>query len=118
MPYADYEYYKVTYHGSLPEEDFDRLSRQASAYLNRVTFGRITGEWTANEAVKDACCAVAEELYRDDHPVLASQTVGSWSQTYAVGQSSAKVRLYEAVGLYLGHTGLMYRGVEPCSPTP
>ena len=117
MPYADYDYYLTTYKGNLPEEEFNCLSRQASAYLDRVTFGRITDEWTAKEAVKDACCAVSEKLHQEESPVLTSQTVGSWSQTYATDQSTRETRLYRIAELYLGNTGLMYRGVEPCSRT-
>ena len=35
MPYADFTYYSTEYKGAMPEEDFDRLSRQASASSTR-----------------------------------------------------------------------------------
>lgn len=112
MPYADYSYYLTTYKGgSLPEGEFNCLSRQASAYLDRITFGRINNEWAEKESIKDACCAVSEELHRDEHPALTSQTVGSWSQTYAADNIARETRLYRAAELYLGNTGLLYRGV-------
>lgn len=41
MIYADYAYYTDTYGGkAVSAEDFPRLAAEASAYLDRVTFGR------------------------------------------------------------------------------
>lgn len=111
MPYADYEYYRLTYHGSLPEETFTRLARRASAYLDRVSFGRIR---EATEAVKDACCAVVEAMELNERGGgIASETNDGVSVSYVAGISNAKSedrRLYDAAFLYLGGTGLLYRG--------
>ena len=112
MAYADYLYYRDTYHGSLPEEEFERLSRRASAYLDQVTFGRITSAWAAGEPVKDACCAVADEMFRAENPGTTSRTVGAWSETYVSTESrTPQQRLYDAAVLHLSMTGLLYRGV-------
>lgn len=108
MVYAEYEYYKTIYHGSLPSEEFNRFSRQASAYLDQVTFGRIK---EATEAVKDACCAVVDELYLRENPRAVSETVQSWSKTFSADNTPAQQRLYNAAALYLGMTGLLYRGM-------
>ena len=51
MAYADYAYYTGTYYGTLPEEDFSRLSRRASTYLDQATLGHITPAWAVKEAV-------------------------------------------------------------------
>ncbi len=113
MPYADYTYYTDIYKGAMPEEDFDRLSRRASAYIDQVTFGRagrIHPE-AVQEKVKDACCAVADILLKKEQGgELASQTVGPWTKHYAGSGKTLDQQQYDAALLYLGMTGLMYRG--------
>ncbi|WNX84370.1 hypothetical protein RWV98_17615 [Agathobaculum sp. NTUH-O15-33] len=114
MIYADYSYYKDTYRGKMPETDFDRLSRQASAYLDEVTFGRATRapeQYRGN--LKDACCAVTDEMHRQGKGgELASETVGKWSRNYVATGQSPEERLYETARRYLGLTGLMCRSVN------
>ncbi len=44
MAYADYDYYIETYCGTMPEPDFVRLSRQASAYAKSGEKKRYTGQ--------------------------------------------------------------------------
>ena len=117
MPYADFEYYKDTYCGKMTEEEFDRFSRQASAYLDFITFDRIPA--VTDEAimakVKDACCALAETcLLNEQGGGIASETNDGISVTYVNGSGSKtdEQRLKQTALIYLGHTGLMYRGVE------
>lgn len=119
MAYADYEYYSNIYRGQMAERDFLRHSRAASAYLQQVTFGRVDRELTEDlqERVKDACCAVADAmLLNEQGGGVASETNGKWSVTYANSSNakSAAARLYEAAALYLGGTGLLYRGCRRC----
>ena len=113
--YADYKYYKGTYYGKMAEEDFARLSRQASAYLDHVTFGRIqtVTDEKIMEKVKDACCAVADAfLLNENGGGIAAETNDGISVTYVngTGSNTDDQRLYQAAVLYLGRTGLMYRG--------
>lgn len=117
MIYAEYEYYKGSYYGTMAVEDFMRLSRQASAYLDNVCFGRIAD--VTDEAimakVKDACCAVADVyLLNEQGGGVAAETNDGISVTYVNGTGSKTddQRLRQAALMYLGHTGLMYRGVE------
>lgn len=115
MPYADYAYYKAEYRGRMPETDFDRLSRQASAYLDQVTLGKAQGvEERLQGKVKDACCAVADTLLTNERGGgIASESNDGVTVNYVAGVSKAKTdgqRLYEAALLYLGTTGLMYVG--------
>ncbi len=114
--YADYEYYKDTYYGKMAEEDFKRLSRQASTYLDHVTFGRIqtVTDEKIMEKVKDACCAVADAYLLNETGVVSQETNDGISVTYVNGTGSKTddQRLYQAAVLYLGRTGLMYRGVD------
>lgn len=113
MVYADYGYYKGIYYGkAVPEADFHGLSRQASAYLDQVTFGRIRGEWEQDSRVMDACCAIVEILYRQEHGgEVASETLGRWTRNYAASGMTSTQRMHEAAVQYLGTTGLLYRGV-------
>ena len=118
MAYADYTYYSTEYGGAMPESEFKRLSRQASAYLDSVTFERIAPELPTAlmGKVKDACCAVADAyLLNEQGGGIASETNDGISVTYVAGVSNAKTenqRLREAAALYLGGTGLLYRGVN------
>lgn len=111
MTYADYAYYTGTYYGTMPEEDFSRLSRRASAYLDQAALGHITPAWAAKESVKDACCAVADEMGRQERggSVTAESNDGV-SVSYAAPTLSEERRLYNAAALHLGNTGLLYRG--------
>lgn len=114
MVYADYSYYRAVFRGAVSETDFDRLSRKASGYLDRVTFGRasrVANAWSGK--VKDACCAVVDELYRQEAGgEVVSETVGKWSRTFAASPKTPTQRMYAAVDAYLGDTGLLYSGVD------
>ena len=140
MAYADYEYYATTYLGTaIKEDDFPRLSLRASSFLDYYTQGR-AAQNSDLDALKMACCAVAEQYqYIDTSQSLAqkslsaslesdgelqSQTVGSWSKTYRSGGDSAQqalssiqtaqAALAAIVQQYLGTTGLLYRGRGCC----
>ena len=117
MIYADYEHYKGSYYGKMAEEDFARLSRQASAFLDFVCFNRIESvtDEKIMEKVKDACCAVADVcLLNEQGGGIAAETNDGISVTYVNGTGSKTddQRLRQAALMYLGNTGLMYRGVE------
>ena len=113
MVYADFPYYRDEYKGTMPEEDFNRLSRQASAYIDQVTFGKAAAELpeTVQTKIKDACCAVADILMKKEQGgELTSQTVGPWTKHFASSGKTMEQQQYDAALLYLGMTGLMYRG--------
>lgn len=136
MAYANYEYYTSTYLGTaIKEDDFPRLSMRASSFLDYYTQGR-AAQNADLDALKMACCAVAEQYqYVDTAQSLAqksltasletdgelqSQTVGSWSKTYRSGGESAQqaaesaqtaeAMLASIAQRYLAGTGLLYRG--------
>lgn len=144
MAYADYEYYTTTYLGTaIKEDDFPRLSLRASSFLDYYTQGR-AAQNSDLDALKMACCAVAEQYqYIDTAQALAqkslsaslesdgelqSQTVGSWSKTYRSGGDSAQQALSSvqtaqaSLGAiaqqYLSGTGLLYRGRGCCCVPP
>ena len=72
--YADYAFYTGTYQGEdIPEVDWRRISARADAFVDRLTYGRLHHGWDVTEAVKMACCAVAEAL----HAQQAAQAQGA-----------------------------------------
>lgn len=138
MAYADYEYYTAAYLGTaIQMADFPRLSLRASSFLDYYTQGRAASN-SELDALKMACCAVAEQYQSIDLAQqaalnalknsanageageLQSQSVGSWSKTYrsggesaahaAASATSAKAGLASAASMYLAGTGLLYRG--------
>lgn len=115
--YADYEYYAKVYLGTeISEEDFPRLSLRAGDYIRYITKGRATD----TEPVKNAICAVAERYQTIERAraaalggVKASETVGNWSVAYRSGSEISAAygtELYAIASMYLGNTGLLYRG--------
>lgn len=115
MVYADYKYYKNEYHGNVvkTEDDFLRLAPRASAWLDRLTFGRSKDNFI-EEPVKMACCSVCDELFRQeptDGREITAEANDGVSIAYASGGKSANRKLYDATALYLMSTGMMYRGV-------
>lgn len=111
--YADYDYYINDYSGrAITEMDFPRLSRQASAYLDMLTLDKLTGDWTTDARVKNACCAVAEVYaLKNAGGEVASESNHGVSRTYVTSGKSTDTQLYDAAALYLANTGLLYRGV-------
>ena len=117
--YADYKFYTDDYLGrAIPAEAFPRYVRDASKYIDNVTFGRINGN--ISDDVKMACCAVAEEMYAQNVSGAnavsgkASESVGDYSVSYT-GMSADRekilsARLYSAALKWLDGTNLMYRG--------
>ena len=64
-PYADYDWYKTNYFGSvIPEEAFPSFAMKASYLVDGLTAGNLQSLDTAPDCVKDAICAAAEKLYQ------------------------------------------------------
>jgi len=119
MAYADYQYYLREYHGDLVKEaEWLRLSAEASAWIDRLTFNRAATALTAlQDKVKMAMCAIADELkmIRDDGGLdgIVSESIGSASVTYSDTSARRLVkgqRIKNAATLYLEGTGLLYAG--------
>ncbi len=69
MAYADYEFYKTSYLGSVvPETDFPRLAERASEFVNTMTFDRLVDGLPTNECsqkrIKKVVCSLAELMYQ------------------------------------------------------
>jgi hypothetical protein len=120
--YADYTYYNGTYLGSaIAEADFPALALRASAVIDQITFNRAAPVVTADtdadtiDLIKKATCAVADELNaqasESSTGVVQSESVGRHRVTYVTGSVRTQAsRQSDAARLYLGSTGLMYRG--------
>ncbi len=119
MAYADAAYYTTYLCGKSAVIDtalFPFYSKQASKYIDRLTFGNIT---TATEDVKDCTCEIAEYLYRSESTRRAdgikSETIGQYSVTYdTTGATEEEVKNKAILSIckkWLGDSGLMYCGV-------
>lgn len=114
MAFADYSFYKETYHGAaLSEAEFLRLGVQAAAFIDDITFSKASLS-PESEAVRLAECAVAERLFSgESREGIKSETVGRHSVTYRDGgaaKSGEYTGLYDAAARFLGPSGLLYRG--------
>lgn len=123
MIYADYEFYTVTYGGrQIEEADWTRTAREASAYIDQLTFGRLQSHpERVTEEVQMAVCAAAEvaERYRaattQSAAGIASESVGGQSVTYQSStelEAGKRTEIGQAASLYLplSHP-LRYAGV-------
>lgn len=116
---AGYEFYRGTYHGDkITAAEWPVLSRDAAACLEELTLGRTAADLAPEllERCQMALCAVAEEYKAEREEgagVVASESVGSWSRTYAQTASPAQKRR-DAAWMWLGNTGLLYREANRC----
>ena len=121
MSYADYTYYSTSYLGTLiAESAFPALALRASAVIDAITFNRAAVDFAASTnvtAIKNAMCAVAEELQRQDTSSSAdgiqSESQGRYSVAFFEHSSRAKsnqTKLEDAAKLWLANTGLMFAG--------
>ncbi len=118
---ADLSFYESTYRGGMPStigDDFYRLWPKAGAYLYQITAGRIESELTEDVAnrVKLAYCGLIDALLLNEQGggVVTESNDGvsvTYQSMYSKSSTTDNQRLYEAAVLYLGGTGLLYRGV-------
>lgn len=131
--YTNYEFYKNTYKGNMPEDDFNKLVIRASYEVQRNIFNRDIAGY--EDEVQLATCSVADILLKietleqnksklassaKEDRVVASESVADLSRTYAnttkitdldTGISNQKLKIAKEIREYLIHTGLLYRGV-------
>ena len=112
MAYATFEYYRDTFLGNaIKEADFPRLSLRASEYIDAQTGGIIPQLSTIPEEVVKATCAVSEKIQAQESKAeVTSESVGSYSVTYKTSTTTYEQELFKLLKLYLGNTGLLYRG--------
>lgn len=124
--YTDYVFYRDTYKGNMPEDDFNRLVIRASYEVQKSIFNRdITGY---KDEVQLATCSVADILLKIEtlekkkdtnisENIVKSESVGDYSRTLEttsmsdieVQISSQKEKIKEEIRMYLLDTGLLSR---------
>lgn len=113
--YADFKFYKDTYHGGASETEYSRLAVRAAAYVDRMTFGRAkTAKGADLDAVKMAECAIVDELVTQEQGgIVTSETNDGISRSYATGSvvKSSTQRIYAAAEVFLCNTNLCFAGV-------
>ena len=114
-PYADYDWYKTNYFGSvIPEEAFPSFAMKASYLVDGLTAGNLQSLDTAPDCVKDAICAAAEKLYQfDQSPTkeIKSENNDGYSVTYAdTNEEKARDDAKAEIRVYLSTSGLLFRG--------
>lgn len=115
MEYADYAYYTDSYHGSaVTEQEWPRLSIQASAYLDMITMGRIQRLKEIPDAVKNAVCAVVEiKKAQQSQGNITSEKDGNYAVSYTARTKNEQAEeQYRAAYESLACTGLLYAGVK------
>ncbi len=91
--YADYDYYVNAFGGGCSEQEFTRCAAEASAFIDRVTFGRAAGH-AGDERLKLCCCSLVEIARETDGTggyLKQSESVGAWSYTLSSAASNATV---------------------------
>ncbi len=124
--YTDYAFYKDTYKGNMPKDDFDRLVIGASYEVQKNIFNRdITGY---EYEVQLATCSVTDILLKIEtlekkkdtiisENIVKSESVGDYSRTLEsitlsdieVQISNQKENIKEELKKYLLDTGLLSR---------
>ncbi|MFQ9519164.1 MAG: hypothetical protein ACLU4W_04970 [Acutalibacteraceae bacterium] len=123
--YANYAFYIEDYGGELISSlDWPRISCQADAYLDRLTYNRLRRGSAVTDAVRMAACAIAEviERHRKQQEVnpsgIKSESVGGQSIAYedaATLIAQYDTALLDAADLWLPRTDpLRYAGVYGC----
>ncbi len=131
MAYADFQYYKDIFSGTLISDNgqFGTFSERASEHIDMVTFNRLSDENLLKKYetnVKKCCCALAEKFYLyskymencSDGKSIKSETNGKYSVSYAglsdfensFAEISKNQQLKSICYRYFGNTGLLFRG--------
>ena len=97
--------------GRVTGDDLQAASRTAWRHLYSRTFGRVYTDDTHMELIQQCFNDLLEAVYQRGHGGnLASQSVGSWSQSYADGTQTSDQIYSGIIQQWLGDTGLLYRG--------
>lgn len=118
---TDYQYYSDTYKGSMTEDEFNRNILTASAYLNKITFGRIEADISdLSEDIQHLACLCADEVKslseaNVDGRKVASVSNDGYSVSFAdSGNTDIQSDIYSKI-YYLARTYLpseyLYAGV-------
>ncbi len=110
MSKVGFDYYQNVFLGSeiTSRKEFDKLEIRALAYIDKITFGRIT---EMSESIKCAVCSVCEALNRriEAYGIKQEQNDG-YSVTYKDAEISEFDDLYMSASVFLP-SELLYKGI-------
>ena len=124
MAYVTFDFYTEDFYGdAVTISDFDKLAEKASTIIDYLCFDRVAAVILANTdtslvtKIKKATCAVMDVMQdiAANDTGITSEAVASYKVTYSMGSArlaSKDVRYMRAAKLYLGSSGLMYKGTE------
>ena len=125
--YADLEYYKNTYNGTLEDADAEKALRNASRHIDTLTYNRIESIGFENLTVfqqgiiKECACLMADwEIENADYinSILSSYSLNGASMSFGGTGSSATVVSGVAVSrdiyAHLQKCGLCTRVLRGC----
>lgn len=125
MSYADEEYYRDQYGGTLvPSEDLARQLDKASRQVDTLTFCRIRSIGFAQltefqqDQIQYVTCSLAEFLYENAdelETMLTSYSINGASMSFAVGKNIKQVQgilIRSDIYAELQKTGLCFRGLH------
>ncbi len=124
MIYADKEYYQREYAGiAIPENELEKVLKQASRHIDSLTYNRIAGRGFSNltdfqqEMIKECCCEIADFEYDNSdmiNSVLQQYSINGVSMTFG---SSWNVLIQNGIAVRRGsyeklcQTGLCCRSL-------
>lgn len=126
--YTDYDFYKSTYKGNMPQDDFNKLVLRASYEVRKNIFNRDVEKY--KDEVQIVTCSITDILLKIEQlenkketilstKTLKSESVANYSKTFDTASvddidveiSNQKEKIKEELKKYLLFTGLLYRGV-------
>lgn len=102
MAYADYDFYKTSYFGSVvPETDFPRLAERASDFVDTMTFDRLVDGLPENERsqkrIKKAVCSLAELMYQIELAEKNAASAAASGVSTTIGSSGSATGIVTSV---------------------
>lgn len=106
MAYADYDFYKNTFKGTISEADFDRFSERASDYIDSRTDYVLHKSGIPPDMelrIQKCCCALADTIHScEAGGVKSAESVDGYSVSYAVSEKRTPAqRMDDDIQLYI-----------------
>jgi len=105
--YADYNYYKTEYRGTLDESSFDKYSDRATRKICNRSSGRATSDL---KEVKNCMCELVELMSQNESlkTDISSEKVDNFTRNFVLKTVVEKNQEYNSViKEYLGSLGLL-----------
>lgn len=123
--YADYDFYRDIYHGSMEEDDFNRYVLTASQYIRYLTMG--ASDKYEGDELRYAACSASDIYYAIStgkqkgvkSGVVKSENNDGYSATFVVEGTDGETKedlagrkIYSEIRKWLLPTGLLSRKVR------